>query len=201
MKCIKVMFSLLLTSVLLLTSMINISANELSKLESGIYKVENDIYHENEIGQSMARTYLKPTMNVEVRKDKFKFTIGFTGTDYMENYRVLINDVEVKTEIVNKNTEEKSIDLQFEADSINPKMKAQIYVDAMGRDVEFEIITKEETLNLIEKIEEPQEVKKEEKTIVSVENDNKQSNNNYIMIVGTVVAVMIGSCIFIKFRK
>lgn len=202
MKYIKVMFSLLLTGSLLLTSMINISANEVNKLESGIYEVENDVYHEQEIGKSMARTYLKPTMKVEVRKDRFKFTIGFTGTDYMENYRVLINDVEVKTEILNENTEEKSIELQFETDSINPNMKAQIYVDAMGRDVEFEVITKEETLNLIEKIEEPKEVEKEEKTIHLSENDNELTNNtNYIMVAVPLVVVIIGVFIFIKFRK
>ncbi|MGL4797500.1 MAG: NEAT domain-containing protein [Paraclostridium sp.] len=199
MKYIKFMCVLLLTSMVLLTPIINISANESDKLESGIYEVENEIYHENEIGQSMARTYLKPVMNIEVTKHKFKFIIGFTGTDYMENYRVLINDVEVKTKIVNENTEEKSIALQFEADRIDPKIKAQIYVDAMGRDVEFEIITKEETLKLIEKIEEPKEVKKEEKTVSLTEDYNKQSNNNYIMIVSIVVCVTI--FIFIKFRK
>ncbi|MGL5507334.1 MAG: NEAT domain-containing protein [Paraclostridium sp.] len=197
MKYMKFMCVLLLTSMVLLTPIINISANESDKLESGIYEVENEIYHENEIGQSMARTYLKPVMNIEVTKDKFKFIIGFTGTDYMENYRVLINDVEVKTKIVNENTEEKSIALQFEADRIDPKIKAQIYVDAMGRDVEFEIITKEETLKLIEKIEELKEVKKEEKTVSLTEDYNKQSNNNYIMIVSIVVCVTI----FIKFRK
>lgn len=40
----------------------NIYATE-NEITSGIYQVENDVYHESEIGMSMSRTYLLPTMN------------------------------------------------------------------------------------------------------------------------------------------
>lgn len=202
MKYIKSIFSFMLVSVLLLSSMINISANETSKLESGIYEVENDVYHEQEIGQTMARTYVNPKMKVEVKNNKFKFTLGFTGTDYMNNYRILVDDVDVKAEVVNENDEEKSIELQFETDKINPNIKAQIYVDAMGRDVEFDVITKEDTLNLIEKIEEPTPVEEKNEEEVLSENDSNSNDINTIIIVGGVVVVgLIGILILNKIRK
>ena len=37
-----------------------------SNIASGIYEVENDVYHESETGMAMSRTYLLPSMSVEV---------------------------------------------------------------------------------------------------------------------------------------
>lgn len=205
MKIIKSMFSFMLVSVILLTSMITISANELDKLESGIYEVENDVYHENEIGMSMSRTYLKPTMKIEKSKGKVYFTIGFTGTDYMENYRIMLDGKDVGAEIVSENPEEKSIDLKFEANSLEPKMKANIYVDAMGRDVEFDIITKTDTLKLIEKIDEPKEEVKttdENKTTRQEEKSSENDSNNLLFIgLGIVAIAGVGTLIFNKSNK
>ena len=70
------------------------------KIASGIYEVSNEVYHDTEIGMSMARSYLKDTMTMKITKNEVLYTIGFTGTDYMENYRVKVNDVEVPVERV-----------------------------------------------------------------------------------------------------
>ena len=48
-----------------------------SNIASGIYEVENDVYHESETGMAMSRTYLLPSMSVEVTKDHIIYTIGF----------------------------------------------------------------------------------------------------------------------------
>ena len=45
-------------------------------IASGIYEVENDVYHESETGMAMSRSYLLPTMEVEVTKDGIVYTIG-----------------------------------------------------------------------------------------------------------------------------
>lgn len=205
MKIIKSMFSFMLVSVMLLTSMITISANELDKLESGIYEVENDVYHENEIGMSMSRTYLKPTMKIEKSKGKVYFTVGFTGTDYMENYRIMLDDKDVGAEIASENQEEKSIDLKFEANSLEPKMKANIHVDAMGRDVEFDIITKTDTLKLIEKIDEPKEEVKttDEKKTTKQEEKSSENDSNNLLFIGLGIAAVagVGTLIFNKSNK
>ena len=67
----------------------NIYATE-NEITSGIYQVENDVYHESEIGMSMSRTYLLPTMNVEVTREHIIYTVGFAGSEFMENYRMKV---------------------------------------------------------------------------------------------------------------
>lgn len=195
MKFIKSILSIMIVAVLVLASSINASALEISEVESGIYEVQNDVYHENEIGMSMSRTYLDPTMKLEIRGGKVRYTIKFSGSDYMENYRILVDDKDINAEIVNEDEENHTIELAFETDTLEPNMKANIYVDAMGRDVEFDIITKIDTLNLIEKIEEPEvETVIEEQEIDSeVKSVSEATNNNTILyvVIGSVVVAAI----------
>ncbi|MDU5261933.1 MAG: iron transporter, partial [Clostridium celatum] len=63
----------------------NVYATE-NNIESGVYEVQNDVYHESETGMAMSRTYLLPSMEVEVTKAHIIYTIGFSGSEYMENY-------------------------------------------------------------------------------------------------------------------
>ena len=176
MNKIKNLFLIAIFSLIVSVQTISVSAAELSELESGIYEISNDVYHEQEIGMNMARTYLDENMTLEKSEGKWYYTVKFSGTNYMEDYRVYINDEEVNTEVVNENTEENTIELKFETDSITPDLSTKIYVDAMERDVEFDIIPKEETLNLVEAIEEPSEEVETEST--SSEDEDKQSTDD-----------------------
>ena len=176
MNKIKNLLLIAIFSLIMSVQTISVSAAELSELESGIYEISNDVYHEQEIGMNMARTYLDEKMTLEKSEGKWYYTVKFSGTNYMEDYRVYINDKEVDTEVVNENTEENTIELKFETDSITPDLSTKIYVDAMERDVEFDIIPKEETLNLVEAIEEPDEEVETEST--SSEDEDKQSTDD-----------------------
>ena len=129
-----------------------------SNIASGIYEVENDVYHESETGMAMSRTYLLPSMSVEVTKDHIIYTIGFSGSDYMENYRMKVNGGEVPVELVEENNEDGTVKLKVEVDKVDADMDALIYVGPMERDVEFKVIPKMETLTLIEAIEEVEEM-------------------------------------------
>lgn len=204
MKFIKSILSIMIVAVLALSSNINASALEINEIESGIYEVQNDVYHENEIGMSMSRTYLDPTMKLEVKDDKVRYIIKFSGSDYMENYRILVDDKDVNAEIINEDEEKHTIELAFETDTLEPNMKANIYVDAMGRDVEFDIITKTDTLNLIEKIEEPEvdTVIEEQESNSEVKSASETTNNNTVLYVG-VGAVIVAIIVFfvIKAKK
>lgn len=204
MKFIKSILSIMIVAVLALSSNINASALEINEIESGIYEVQNDVYHENEIGMSMSRTYLDPTMKLEVKDDKVRYIIKFSGSDYMENYRILVDDKDVNAEIINEDEENHTIELAFETDTLEPNMKANIYVDAMGRDVEFDIITKTDTLNLIEKIEEPEvdTVIEEQESDSEVKLASETTNNNTVLYVG-VGAVIVAIIVFfvIKAKK
>ena len=72
MKYIKLILSTILVTLSMITSGINVSALELSEVESGIYEVQNDVSHESEIGMSMSRSYLDSTMKLKIQGIQMK---------------------------------------------------------------------------------------------------------------------------------
>ena len=184
-----------------------------SNIVSGIYEVENDVYHESETGMAMSRSYLLSSMTVEVTKDHIIYIIGFSGSDYMENYRMKVNGDEVPVEIVEENNEEGIVKLKIEVDKVDADMKALIYVGPMERDVEFKVIPKMETLTLVEAIEEEvEEIPVEDEVVNESEEDkieeslavvDKEENNNNVtlIIAGVVVIFAIGALVIVKAKK
>ena len=184
-------------------------------IASGIYEVENDVYHDTEIGMSMARSYLNDTMTVKITKDEVLYTIGFSGTDYMENYRIKVNDLEVPVEIVDEDTEAGTITLQVATTSLDDQLKACIYVGPMERDVEFGIIPNLATMSLVEAIEEEAVVEEtaEEETMEDVQDnetvyakeDSKTEEKGIgkgILFAGAaILVVIIEGTIVIKRKK
>ena len=179
-------------------------------IESGIYEIENDVYHESETGMAMSRTYLLPSMTLEVTKDNIIYTIGFSGSDYMENYRIKVNGEEVPVELVEDNNEEGIVKLKVEVDKVDADMDALIYVGPMERDVEFKVIPKMETLTLIEAIEEEVEESSEENSeeIISTKEEASEeiestakNNNGVIAIVGIALVVVVGAVIVVKRKR
>lgn len=180
------------------------------KIASGIYEVSNEVYHDTEIGMSMARSYLKDTMTMKITKNEVLYTIGFTGTDYMENYRVKVNDVEVPVERVDGDG---IVTLKVSATSLSDELKACIYVGPMGRDVEFGIIPKLETMSLIESIEEEsteettensaiEEIQDNEIMPIS-ENNNTEENSSIskVILFGGVAILVIGIVCTIMLKR
>lgn len=181
------------------------------KIASGIYEVSNEVYHDTEIGMSMARSYLKDTMTMKITKNEVLYTIGFTGTDYMENYRVKVNDVEVPVERVDGDG---IVTLKVSATSLSDELKACIYVGPMGRDVEFGIIPKLETMSLIESIEEESTEETTENTAIEEiqdneimpisENNNTEENNSISKVIlfgGVAILVICIVCTIMLKRK
>lgn len=185
-----------------------------TNIVSGIYEIQNDVYHESETGMAMSRTYLLPAMTVEVTKEHIVYTIGFTGSDYMENYRMKVNGEEVPVEILEENNEEGTVKLKVEVDKVDADMSAIIYVGPMERDVEFKVIPKMETLTLVQSIEEEVEevsteteltdesldVDSEEENLEVVE-ENEESNSNIWIIAGSVSLVLVGLLVVLKVKK
>ena len=178
MKKIKSLFLITMFSLIMSVQTIVASAAQLSELESGIYEIKNDVYHEQEIGMNMARTYLDENMILEKSEGKWYYTIKFSGTDYMNNHRICLNGKEVKAEVVSEDESKHTIELKFETDSVTPNLSTKIYVDAMERDVEFDVIPKEDTLTLVKAIEEPVEKVESETTSKEDTEDNKQSEES-----------------------
>ena len=219
MKKIKSLFLIAMFSLIMSVQTLVASAAQLSELESGIYEIKNDVYHEQEIGMNMARTYLDENMILEKSEGKWYYTIKFSGTDYMNNHRICLNSKEVDAEVVSEDESKHTIELKFETDSITPDLSTKIYVDAMERDVEFDVIPKEDTLTLVKAIEEPVEKVESETTSKEDTEDNKQSeesknedvkedsseqktSNKTIFIgIGSVVVIAIIALVVRKIKK
>ena len=216
MKKIKSLFLITMFSLIMSVQTIVASAAQLSELESGIYEIKNDVYHEQEIGMNMARTYLDENMILEKFEGKWYYTIKFSGTDYMNNHRICLNGKEVDAEVVSEDESKHTIELKFETDSVTPNLSTKIYVDAMERDVEFDVIPKEDTLNLVEAIEEPVEKveaestsQEDEKTSEETKNEEvkenstkeKTSNKTIFIGIGAVIVIAIIALVLKKSKK
>ncbi|UPA29037.1 NEAT domain-containing protein [Terrisporobacter glycolicus] len=206
MKKIRNIFLVAIFSLIMSAQVLVASAAQLNELESGIYEISNDVYHEQEIGMNMARQYLDENMTLEKNEGKWYYTIKFCGTNYMKNHRIYLNDKEIEAEVINENADKNTVEFKFETDSITPNLSTKIYVDAMDRDVEFDIIPKKDTLKLVKAIEEP----KEEVKADSTNNENKEetkevrknsSNKTIVVGAGLVLAVMIIVLVLRKLKK
>ena len=203
-------FMMMVLSIVIMGNINVYTALAEENIASGIYEVANDVYHDTEIGMSMARSYLNDTMTVKITKDEVLYTIGFSGTDYMENYRVKVNDVEVPVERVDGDG---IVTLKVSATSLSDELKACIYVGPMGRDVEFGIIPKLETMSLIESIEEESTEETTENTAIEEiqdneimpisENNNTEENSSIskVILFGGVAILVIGIVCTIMLKR
>ena len=213
----QVIMAMMFLGMFLTIGTINVHASD---IKSGIYEVENDVYHESETGMAMSRTYLLPTMTVEVTKDHIIYTVGFSGSDYMENYRMKLNGEDAVVEIVEENSGDGIVKLNIEVDKVDADMDALIYVGPMERDVQFKVIPKMETLTLIEEIveEDNSEVNTIEEADVeadvtteelNIENENNivdSSDNSdnikpIVIGLGVVIVLLIVGLTIIKAKK
>ena len=113
MRFLKPVLLVMLTLFISLTGVlgsVDVLANE--NLENGIYDVKNDVYHDSDIGMSMARSYLNDTMQLKILGDETEYTIGFSGTEYMENFRILVDGNDGNAEIVEEDKENGTIKLK-----------------------------------------------------------------------------------------
>ena len=188
------------------------------EIASGRYTVKNSVYHDTEIGMSMARSYLDEEMTVTITKEGVVFTIGFSGTEYMNNYRIKINGEEVNAEIVEEDVAAGTIKLQAAASSTAVELSTAIYVDPMGRDVEFGIIPDYSTLVLVEAIEEDEveaitedtedvsgsgneEYTSGEEDIEVTEESEDKSVNKLALAGGGILCILIVSGVMIAIKK
>ena len=171
MKKLKHLFAILLT----IFCITNVSYA--ASLDYGLYNVKNDVYHEQEIGMNMARTYLNQTMRVDAKTNgTYYYTVEFSGTEYMNKHRILVNGSQVST-TKKSNSSNGTIKLTFKVKSLSSKIKARIYVDAMGRDVEFQIIPDFSTAKCVQKYSK-KETTKTDKTDKTNKSDKKENTKS-----------------------
>ncbi len=136
-----------------------------------VYTIENQVYHENAIGMTMARQYLNTTSKVEDVNGKRYVTMTFTGVEYMNNHQIYVNGNKVEAEVVESTSSK--IALRFAVESLSDSIKVGTYVIPMGRNIEFDVKLLEDTLTLVNgNIEEDK----------NKDNTNNQSTNNSSLV-------------------
>ena len=165
MKKLKHLFTILLT----IFCITNVSYA--ASLDYGLYNVKNDVYHEQEIGMNMARTYLNQTMRVDAKTDgTYYYTVEFSGTEYMNKHRILVNGSQIST-TKKSNSSNGTIKLTFKVKSLSSK------INAMGRDVEFQIIPDFSTAKCVQKYSK-KETTKTDKTDKTNKSDKKENTKS-----------------------
>ena len=139
-----------------------------------VYTIENQVYHENATGMTMARQYLNSTSKVEEVNGKYYVTMTFTGVEYMNNHQIYVNGSKVDAEIVESTSSK--IALRFAVESLSDSIKVGTYVIPMGRTIDFDVKMLEDTLTLVDgNIEEDKE---EDSTNNSTGNNSSSTNNS-----------------------
>ena len=139
-----------------------------------VYTIENQVYHENATGMTMARQYLNSTSKVEDINGKRYVTMTFTGVEYMNNHQIYVNGSKVDAEIVESTSSK--IALRFAVESLSDSIKVETYVIPMGRTIDFDVKMLEDTLTLVDgNVEEDKE---EDSTNNSTGNNSSSTNNS-----------------------
>lgn len=124
------------------------------QLQSGIYTVKNItkyVEEGNATGEGMARKVLKEDSKIVVQNDKVLLTMYFDEGMFkmLSDIKVSMDDTELIAEV---NNDEKSVTM--EVPSVDSKVKVDVTVSMMGRQVSFYVENNMDTLTLEEAFEE-----------------------------------------------
>ena len=113
------------------------TVEEESVVAGKVATVGNNVYHDSETGQAMARQYLKSTSKIEEVNGEKYVTLTFTGSEFIKNHTIYVNGSKVSHTVTAKSGD--SISLRFKVSDFSDTIKVGMYVIPMGRDIEFTV--------------------------------------------------------------
>lgn len=146
------------------TNNISNSNNNLgSQIESSIqtqnkelYKMQNEILTESEIGYTAARGAIAKTNYMEVREGKKYVTMSISGTDLMSNIRVFVNNKSVNYTVLKDDKNNNLMDIEFLVGSLDDNINFKMHIDMLGEDIDFGVKFLKDTVTQIGFIPESQ---------------------------------------------
>ena len=123
------------------------SSNNNAESVKKIYTIENEVIHENAVGQSMARQYLNSVSTIEEVNGKYSITLTFTGVELMKNHEVYVNGNKVNHTVVSST--DKELKIKFTINSLDDSLKVNTFVAPMNRNVDFGVTLLKDTLKLV----------------------------------------------------
>lgn len=152
-----------------------------------LYSIDNEVHYKdnNPTGLAMARQYLDSTSTIEEIEGVQYINLTFSGMNYMSNHRFYVNGDEVS---YRKTYDDGSkATFRFAIPDLGSTIKVKMYVAPMGRDVEFDVTLKEDTLTFIK-----------EYNIEVLPQTGSPVDSNLLLMLGSVFA---GSGIYLKKRN
>lgn len=125
-----------------------VGIEEKIEYRDGLYRVKNETEYtdpSNDTGATMARNALKDTTNIKIENGKYIVTLSFSDMLYsfMENIKI---SSEGKNLDIKLDNSKKSA--TFELDSLNEKLRVDMFITAMSRDVSFYVTQDMSTMEL-----------------------------------------------------
>ncbi|NLK94833.1 MAG: hypothetical protein GX275_06540 [Clostridiales bacterium] len=169
------------------------------------YTIENDIISDSIIGKNMTRKYLDKISILEDIDDRLYLTIKFTGSDAMDNIRIMINEKEVDYSVVAKDESNGLLALRFEITNINDDIRVYMKIKAVNMNVDFGIDLLEDTMVLVEEGQASQINENNNKVLNKLMENSEGSNNKTIILltaaITAIIIFIVEGIVFIIIRK
>ncbi|WWU66390.1 NEAT domain-containing protein [Clostridium baratii] len=127
----------------------NVENNNTATQNKELYKMQNEILTDSEIGYGAARGAIAKTNYMEVRNGKKYITMSISGTDLMSNIRVLVNGKQVSYNILKNDKTNNLMDIEFLVNSLDDNVKFKMHINVLGEDIEFGVKFLKDTVTQI----------------------------------------------------
>ncbi|BFK81202.1 hypothetical protein I3900191A7_13470 [Clostridium baratii] len=127
----------------------NVENNNTITQNKELYKMQNEILTDSEIGYGAARGAIAKTNYMEVRNGKKYITMSISGTDLMSNIRVLVNGKQVSYNILKNDKTNNLMDIEFLVNSLDDNVKFKMHINVLGEDIDFGVKFLKDTLTQI----------------------------------------------------
>lgn len=127
----------------------NVENNNTVTQNKELYKMQNEIITDSEIGYGAARGAIAKTNYMEVRNGKKYITMSISGTDLMSNIRVLVNGKQVSYNILKNDKTNNLMDIEFLVNSLEDNVKFKMHINVLGEDIDFGVKFLKDTVTQI----------------------------------------------------
>ena len=127
----------------------NVENNNTITQNKELYKMQNEILTDSEIGYGAARGAIAKTNYMEVRNGKKYITMSISGTDLMSNIRVLVNGKQVSYNILKNDKTNNLMDIEFLVNSLDDNVKFKMHINVLGEDIDFGVKFLKDTVTQI----------------------------------------------------
>lgn len=118
-----------------------------------IYKVQNEIITDSQIGYQAARNALNEISYMEIIDGINYITLGFSQMDLISNIRITVDGKSIAYDVLREDNSNNTKDIRFKVSDLYSLLTIEGYVGTIGRDISFGVDFLEDTLVLISKTE------------------------------------------------